>query len=207
MAVPSSGTSNLSLFKIAKELEFPSGTNSGYDNTMPFSTYRDAVNGATPISLKNMSTGAGGFDSINTANASADRPNGSVPHNMSEFYSYDHDKPQVLLSTSITTGVDNIYSSYFYGYSSYSFPNMGSASSNTFVNSWAPITAAYWQNSNYLRINFYNTPPTWSDVVINGTSFGASSGWSTSSNQKYKYTTTNPFGTSSGATRTIVFSG
>ena len=28
---------------------------------------------------------------INTANASADRPSGSAPHAMTEFYSYDHD--------------------------------------------------------------------------------------------------------------------
>lgn len=159
----------------------------------------------TNISLNSMSVGNNG--TINTANSSANRPDGSSPHAMSEFYSYNHDETSILLSTSITTGVDNIYSSYFYGYSSYSFPNMGSASANTFVNSFAPITAIYWQNSNYLRIFFYNTPPTWSDVTINGTSFGASSGFSTSgTNQKYKYTTTNPFGYSSGSTRTIVFS-
>lgn len=87
MAVPSSNTANLSLFKIAKELEFPD--NLGYDNTMPYSVYRDSVNGATPVSLTNMSTGAGGFDAINSASSS--KPNGSTPHSMSEFYSYDHD--------------------------------------------------------------------------------------------------------------------
>ena len=100
MAVPSSGTPNLSLFKIAKELEFAS--NLGYDNTMPYSIYRDSVNGATPVSLTNMSTGAGGFDAINTANASGDRPDGSIPHSMSEFYSYDHDKSSLTLVTTIT---------------------------------------------------------------------------------------------------------
>jgi hypothetical protein len=45
-------------------------------------------------SLKNMSDGT--TITINTANASADRPDGSAPHSMSEFYSYDHD----LASTS-----------------------------------------------------------------------------------------------------------
>jgi len=30
------------------------------------------------------------IDTINTANASADRPDGATPHAMSEFYSYDH---------------------------------------------------------------------------------------------------------------------
>lgn len=33
---------------------------------------------------------SGDFGAINTNNASADRPDGSAPHAMSEFYSYDH---------------------------------------------------------------------------------------------------------------------
>ena len=81
MAVPSSGA--LSLFKIAKEREF-----NDYTNSMPISVYKDSVNGATPLSLKNMSTGAGGFDAINSGSSS--RPNGSTPHRMSEFYGYDN---------------------------------------------------------------------------------------------------------------------
>ena len=40
-------------------------------------------------SLKEASDGT--VDTINTANASGDRPDGSAPHNMSEFYSYNHD--------------------------------------------------------------------------------------------------------------------
>jgi hypothetical protein len=40
-------------------------------------------------SLKNMSDGT--TITINTANASANRPDGSAPHAISEFYSYDHD--------------------------------------------------------------------------------------------------------------------
>ena len=94
MAVPSSGS--LSLFKIAKEMEF-----NNYSNTSTFTGYSN-LNKATPISLKNMSTGAGGFDAINTANASADRPDGSTPHSMSEFYAYDHDKSALTLMTTIT---------------------------------------------------------------------------------------------------------
>jgi len=45
-------------------------------------------------SLEDLSDGT--VATINTANASADRPNGSAPHAMTEFYSYDHD----LASTS-----------------------------------------------------------------------------------------------------------
>tara|TARA_R100000995_G_C3449554_1_gene107424 strand:- start:139 stop:756 length:618 start_codon:yes stop_codon:yes gene_type:complete len=40
-------------------------------------------------SLEDLSDGTVG--TINTANASGDRPDGSAPHNMTEFYSYDHD--------------------------------------------------------------------------------------------------------------------
>ena len=52
----------------------------------------------------------GGIATINTANPSADRPDGSAPHLMSEFYSYDHSAslggnygnsaPNVLFSSS-----------------------------------------------------------------------------------------------------------
>ena len=41
------------------------------------------------ISLKEASDGT--IATINTNNASADRPDGTAPHAMTEFYSYDHD--------------------------------------------------------------------------------------------------------------------
>mgnify|MGYP005989923785 FL=1 len=40
-------------------------------------------------SLEDLSDGT--VATINTNNASADRPDGSAPHQMTEFYSYDHD--------------------------------------------------------------------------------------------------------------------
>ena len=46
---------------------------------------------------QDMSKGDGGFDSINTANPATDRPDGSTPHSMSEFYSYDHDATQTFI--------------------------------------------------------------------------------------------------------------
>jgi len=48
-----------------------------------------ADNPINSLSLKEMSDGT--FATINTENASANRPDGSAPHAMSEFYSYDHD--------------------------------------------------------------------------------------------------------------------
>ena len=71
MAVPSSGT--LSLAGIRAEL----ATN----------TYNASA--TTQASLLQCSNGT--VATINTANASSDRPDGSTPHAMSEFYAYDHD--------------------------------------------------------------------------------------------------------------------
>ena len=78
MAVPSTGAiSALSIFREFRDEDY-SGT-----STAP----------GTGISLSTLSTG--GFSihtSINTFNASTDRPDGSTPHQMSEFYAYDNDK-------------------------------------------------------------------------------------------------------------------
>ncbi len=71
MAVPSSGA--VSLAGIRAEL----ATNT-YD-----------ANATTQASLLGCSDGT--VATINTANNASDRPDGSTPHEMSEFYSYDHD--------------------------------------------------------------------------------------------------------------------
>ena len=71
MAIPSSGT--ISLAGIRAEL----ATN----------TYNASA--TTIASLEDCSDGT--IATINTGNASGDRPNGSAPHAMSEFYAYDHD--------------------------------------------------------------------------------------------------------------------
>ena len=71
MAVPSSGA--ISLAGIRAEL----ATN----------TYNASA--TTTASLEDCSDGT--VATINTGNASSDRPNGSAPHAMSEFYAYDHD--------------------------------------------------------------------------------------------------------------------
>lgn len=96
MAVPSSGS--LSLFSIAKEVHLDN-----YNNTVP-APGSGGTNwsqlGYPSISLGNMSTGAGGFDAINSASSS--KPDGSAPHSMSEFYSYDHDASSLTLVTTIT---------------------------------------------------------------------------------------------------------
>ena len=98
MAVPSSGT--ISLFGIAKELEL-----NDFNSSVPVPTYTPIYNGP-PFPLADMSTGAGGFDSINTENASTDRPDGSTPHAMSEFYSYDHDAAPVAVAYNVYLAED-----------------------------------------------------------------------------------------------------
>ena len=71
MAIPSSGA--ISLAGIRAEL----ATNS-YN-----------ASATTQASLEDCSDGT--VATINTANASSDRPDGNTPHAMSEFYAYDHD--------------------------------------------------------------------------------------------------------------------
>ena len=84
MAVPSSG--QLSLNSIYNELD---------DNDYGGLTVNSNV------SLTELSDGTEG--TINTNNASSNRPDGSAPHTMSEFYSYDHDlsKSDIRLKTNI----------------------------------------------------------------------------------------------------------
>jgi len=85
MAVPSSGN-ELRLTGIYSE-----------KNENDYSAFNP--DGATDISLRGLSDNAfddstevsSGDQDINLANTSANRPDGSVPHAMSEFYSYDHD--------------------------------------------------------------------------------------------------------------------
>ena len=96
MAVPSSGT--ISLFGIAKELELDN-----YSSSIPVPTYSPIYNGP-PFPLADMSTGGGGFDSINTDSSA--KPDGSTPHAMSEFYSYDHDAAPAAVAYNVYLAED-----------------------------------------------------------------------------------------------------
>ena len=94
MAVPDAGTANLSLRSIRDEI-----SNNNYGGSATFSD----------ISLEDLSDGT--VATINTANGSSDRPDGSAPHLMSEFYSYDHDLssgPSVPNLSYSTTGINNV---------------------------------------------------------------------------------------------------
>ena len=85
MACPSSGI--ITMKGIHQELNVNDYSNVVFDNnTIKVSELHDGTEGT-----------------INTANASSNRPNGSAPHEMSEFYSYDHDyvKSDIRLKTNI----------------------------------------------------------------------------------------------------------
>ena len=68
-------------------------TSSGEIKISQIQSELDYASNRTNASLKSLSDGTGTFfgHTINTANASADRPDGNAPHAMTEFYSYDHD--------------------------------------------------------------------------------------------------------------------
>jgi hypothetical protein len=95
MAVPSSG--EISLQRLSKEL-----LNDDYYAGGTFNTN---------VSLTEMSTFTGAFsgESLNTNNATADRPDGSTPHSAAEFYSYDHDKTSGLPSAPATGFYEVLY--------------------------------------------------------------------------------------------------
>lgn len=80
MAVPSSGS--LSLFGLAKEK-----THDDYNNSIPPGTWQQYF--FSYASLTDATTGAGNYDATNTN--SANRPNDGTPHEMGEWYGYDHD--------------------------------------------------------------------------------------------------------------------
>ena len=70
--------------------------------TISMSDIRTELGDSGAISLKEASDGT--IATINTANDAADRPDGSAPHAMSEFYSYDH--------SLVTATFDSVFSNF-----------------------------------------------------------------------------------------------
>ena len=180
MAVPGNGP--ISLGAIRMEIEF-----------FIYTTYYEVDLGS--VSLQDCSDGT--YDTINTYNAPADRPDGNTPHAMSEFYSYDHDySPTPDYSATMTVGTSSIYSTSFAGYGISSPINAGSLS-NTGFNS-NTITHLYHQTGGsgggYIYMTFMGSKPTISDLTVGSTTF---SSWSSYTNTTWRHAaSTNPFGTS-----------
>jgi len=105
-------------------------------------------------------------------------------------------------SATITVRYDQIYSTYAYGYGSSVnyFPSMGSMTSYIFKGK--TITGVYFMDqssTDYLYIKFSTAKPSFSNLVINGTSYGASSTWQSASTLEWrKVVTSNPMGTQYG---------
>ena len=104
------------------------------------------------------------------------------------------------LTATITVRSDQIYTTMAYGYGNLTWPNMGSLSNTSFNGN--TITGIYFQDqsqTDYLYIYFSSTKPSFSNLVINGTSYGASSTWTANGNNAWrKIATSNPMGTTYG---------
>ena len=90
MAVPSLGA--ITLRGIAREKRY--------------NFYNSLTDPGSNLSLSEMSTGTQ-FGLINTANHPANRPNTSTPHQMSEFYAYDHDASSASAPTVFTNSASH----------------------------------------------------------------------------------------------------
>lgn len=120
-------------------------------------------------SLEDLSDGT--VATINTVNASSDRPDGSAPHSMSEFYSYDHD---AALSTSFGTWSDTTIR--FFGFSpgdgigthALSTNDMSDPTGTVGINS--SITSGSARGSVFVAISNSGDPGTASSGPSGGTS-------------------------------------
>lgn len=109
MATPANTSTELRLAKIRQEL-----INNNYD----MGAYQIGETSLYQASI-------GTYGTINTANAAADRPNGTAPHSMSEFYNYDHDFSSSLHETTLTRGSAGGYGFAHSGYWDANFGSMG----------------------------------------------------------------------------------
>ena len=111
MATPANTSTEIRLAKIRQELETNNYGGSAY-TTNQTSLYHASI---------------GTYGTINTGNASANRPDGTAPHTMEEFYNYDHDLTTNIHSTSLTNGSTGGY---------------GFAQSGFFANNYGSISDA-----------------------------------------------------------------
>lgn len=130
----------------------------------------------------------------------------SAPDSMQEFYGYSG-APTYNYNSNMQVGSGQYYSSIAYGYANNSsihvFGTFGFLYPANF-NSQA-LDALYWQGN---KIYFYFTisKPTWTTLLIGGTNFGGSSGWTSVHSKLWTYSTsTNPFGTSGSCNISAIY--
>ena len=214
MAVPSSGS--LSMQDIACEKVFD---NYNHPTDGIGASQRAGIGtiSLADLSSSGNSNGSGtSFEANNTNNAASDRPDGSAPHLMSEFYSYDHDKTSTYSNTmtvgSFANNVEGVTET-GYGYSnSTSNPgggnntdgSMGSMNSALSGFNGATLLNLYWDPGNVLIITFTGTKPSFNSLSIGGTDYGASSTWTSNGSDSWRKTQFgSPFGTTVGASVAI----
>lgn len=115
MATPANTSTEITLAKVRNEL----ATNA----------YGTAYT-AGETSLYQASIGT--YGTINTGNASADRPDGTAPHSLSEFYNYDHDLTTNIHATSLTNGNTGGYGFARSGFLISSFGSISDATISSF---------------------------------------------------------------------------
>ena len=131
MATPANTSTEITLAKVRNEL----ATNA----------YGTAYT-AGETSLYHASIGT--YGTINTGNASADRPDGTAPHSLSEFYNYDHDLTTNIHSTLLTNGNTGGYGFAQSGYFATSYGYINDATISSFDgSSTCSITALYTNSS------------------------------------------------------------
>ena len=102
MAVPSSG--NINLLYLGKEVVV-----GAYSAPIADSTVLQSFPNGVSLTEISTGTGAASSDPINTYNAPDDRPDGSTPHAMSEFYSYNHYQTFPIYQFNTNTSVGYYY--------------------------------------------------------------------------------------------------
>ena len=170
MAVPSSGS--LSLQDIACEKVFDN-----YNHPVDGLGLSQRA-GIGAISLKDVSTSGNSnglgtsFDVTNTNNPSADRPDGSVPHSMSEFYNYDHDASSTSSGTlryssggcgsdGFSACITGASGTYYWSGSGNPITNGYAIFTNSALTSTAPA-GCYASDAGYYRLWVNFPSPAWS---------------------------------------------
>jgi len=136
--------------------------------------------------------------SLRTLSAAASK---SVPDGMQEFYGYSG-APSYNYNSNMQVGQGQYYSSTAFGYANNSaihvFGTFGFLYPATFNS--VSFEGLYWQN-NKIYFYFAISKPTWNTLIIGGTNFGSSSGWTSVHSKLWTYSTsTNPFGISGAST-------
>jgi hypothetical protein len=136
--------------------------------------------------------------SLRTLSAAASK---SAPDGMQEFYGYSG-APTYNYNSNMQVGQGQFYSSTAFGYANnasiHVFGTFGFLYPATFNS--VSFEGLYWQN-NKIYFYFAISKPSWNTLIIGGTNFGSSSGWTSVHSKLWTYSTsTNPFGISGAST-------